>query len=563
MKKYTKRILTVGLSAALVAPLVLSNQGLINAATVKVEKGPVTFVAVDDTKGAKLSVSGKEVKLAKLDQQTGSLVGIDTAWTGTTKVALSDKGEAAFADVKAGTYALTMNVNAKTNVTRFLNYAPKTAVTKTTVVLPTLDDSGKVDRKVSGAISGTIKDGASTKVAIVGKDTTWTTVADTDGKFSVYLPVGTYDIVIFGKDADGEDDKRNEVYKEIKVVAGQNATPLDEMDASIDWAVGSEDLDFTEGKTSTKSDATSTFTNVSKEYKGTLSVPGKVTAYTLDNKGTEDDTEDDVYTRIGEAVTKYDSKAKNEAFSIKLEKAQPNKTIVIVAEDEAFNRYSKIYKFAEINPSVKADTTKNEIGQPIELTYTDASKMYGASSKLTITAVDTKDPVDPEEPLVLKTPIKLEEKTSKAANDYSVSNGKIIINPSFFINKFDAKASDYEFIITAQEGFKDQTFTQTISNSSTAAASLTVKADKGTATGTTKLTVTASGENKIKYVVSSTAPSVAKAYSAGPSGSAYTSGTDISGVDAKDKKYLAVYEVNTNNQVVKFKALTLTATQIK
>ena len=561
MKKHTKKLLSIGLSAALVAPLVLSNQGLASAVATKVTEGPVTFVAVDDTKGATLSVAGKKVTLVKLDQQTESLTSVTNAWSNTGGEDLSDKGEVAFTDVKAGKYALTLKLDSKTNVTRFLSYTPKAAVTKTSVVVPTLDEAGKLDRKVSGTISGTVTGGTETKLAIVGKDTTWTTIADAKGNFSVALPVGTYDVVIIGKDTESKDDKQNQVYKGIKVIAGQSSTPLDEMNATVDWEENANNLGFTEVKTSNKDNAASTITEFSKEYKGTLNAAGKVSAYTLD-KGASDETTDDVYTLIGESVAKADKSGKA-AFSIKLLNAQPGKNVVIIAEDEALNRYKKPYEFNEINPAVKADTTKNEIGQPIELTFTDASKSYGVASKLTITAVDTKDPADPEKPEVLKKPIELSEKTSKAANDFSISSGKIIINPSFFIDKFKAKASDYKFVIKGENGFTEQTIDQTISPSKTVAASLTVKAEKGTAIGATKLTLKVSEKNTIKYAVGSVVPTAPTAYSVAPTSTEYESGKDLLGVDSKDKKYVAVYEVNEENQVVKFKALTLTAAQIK
>lgn len=556
MKKHTKKLLSIGLSAALVAPLVLSNQGLVNAVTEKPTKGPVTFVAVDDTKGTKLNVLGKTVTLTKLDQQTGSLESVETAWNTLGNANLSDKGEVAFTDVAAGKYALTLKLDSKTNVTRFLSYTPKTSVTKTSVVVPTLDESGKLDRKVSGTISGKLKEEAVTKVAIVGKDTTWTTVTDATGYFSIALPVGTYDVIVLGNDTEGEDDKRNEVYKAIKVVAGQSSTPLDEMSAGVKWGADANKLGFTELKTSTKSDAVSTFTNASKEYKGTLSAAGKVNAYVLDDKGNADKA-DDVYTLIGEGIAKYDSKTKVAPFSIKLASIQPGKKVVIVAEDEALNRYTKEYAFTDIDPVVKPDSTKNEIGQPIELTFTDASKTYGVSSKLKITAVDKNDGAE------TPTKITLDEKTSKAANDFSVSNGKIVINSSFFINKFKAKVSDYTFAISGQNGFKDQTVDQSIVASTTAAAALSVKAEAGSASGTTKLTVSKASGNTLKIDVLSTAPTAPKAYSSFTGGTEYTSGSDITGVDKTSKKYVAVYELNAEKQVVKFKLLTLTATQIK
>ena len=554
MKKHTKKILSIGLSAALVAPLVLSNQGLINAATTPVTSGKIKFVALDDTKNT--FVKSKDVKLTKLDTQTGKVVGLAEAWVNAAAVSktTSDVGEATFENVTAGKYALTMTVNATTTVTRFVTYAPKSTelVTKVTA-LPALAD---VDKKVSGAIGGTIK-GAdeTTTVAIVGKDATWTTKTDDNGVFNVFLPAGTYDVIVVGKDTSAStDDKKNTLYKAVKVQAGQTSSPLEQMDATVAWANGENGFKFTESKVSATSNSES-FSNISKEYKGTVDRDATVSAYAVDDKKTEEKT-DDVYTLLAETTAKYDSKKATPApFSLKVPAAQPGKKIKVIVRDTAANTFEKDFTFGLLDPKFTNDSTKAEIGQPIDITFTDVTKTLG--SKKLVVKVKVKGTDDD----TYKTLEKSTGTTGDKVKDYSVASGKITINPAFFVREFAAKAQEYTFSIV-DTGFDTtkSTVDQKLAASSVVAPALTVVAEKGT-TGT-KLKVTAGTGNTIKYAKSSTAPTAPKLYSDVPTSTEYAADAEITGVDAKTTKYLAVYEVNAAGQVLKYKALTLTDKQV-
>lgn len=539
MKKHTKKLLSIGLSAALIAPLALSNQGLVNAVSNAPTEGKVIFNALDDTKKIDLDVVGKKASLTRLDSQTGSLVDYSKAWNTSVGKDLSSTGEVTFDSVKSGKYALTLQVDDKTNVTRFFNYTAKKSDTKTSVVVPLLDKFKKVDSKVTGSIGGTIEGGKNTKVAIVGKDTTWTTTADENGKFRVYLPTGTYDVVVIGndtvKDDVATDDMRNEIYKSIKVVAGQNASPFDEMIALNKWEDKENELGLNLG---------TSLSSTSKEYKGSLAKVAKVSAYTVVEG---DKPANDVYTLLGESIAKTDKTGKT-TFSIKLKKAQPDQKIAIVVEDEALNRY--VYspdKLAKINPQLKPDTTKNEIGQPIELTFTDATKSYELSDTFKVTAKLASDSGAGSA---------LKKKAGKDANDFSVSSGKITINPSVF-----SETGDYEITVTSP-GFEDQTITQKIGLSTVKVAALTVKAEKGSAEGSTKLTASAGTDNTLKYNVSNAVISTPVLYTKASVDLKAFDGKDITGVDASSNKYVGVYEINKDGQIVKFKLVTLTAAQI-
>lgn len=90
----------------------------------------------------------------------------------------------------------------------------------------------------------------------------------------------------------------------------------------------------------------------------------------------------------------------------------------------------------------------------------------------------------------------------------------------------------------------------------------------GNAPGTTKITTTASsGANKLAVLVSNApiaVPNIGEGQPAAGAGviNPYTSGADISGVDATTNKYVGIYEIDAMGKIVAFKLITLTAGQI-
>ncbi len=86
---------------------------------------------------------------------------------------------------------------------------------------------------------------------------------------------------------------------------------------------------------------------------------------------------------------------------------------------------------------------------------------------------------------------------------------------------------------------------------------------EGSADNTTKVTVGDTLTGSLKYKVSNATVATPNVGDAVTGVTAYTSGADISGVDATTNKYLAIYEVDASNNVVKFKLFTLTAADIK
>ena len=190
--------------------------------------------------------------------------------------------------------------------------------------------------KKSGAITGIVYDGTAdtatvasdATVKIVSKKTTWFTKTNKIGSFTVYVPAGTYDVIIEGKDSANADDKKNIIYKNVKVTAGQAASPLQQLNAGLNWEAADKDLDFvlTEsslaGKTSGKA---------SKAFTGKALANSIVTVYRMAS-------EDTIKIWVAEATTK-----KNGEFSVSV----PNlagKRVLFRVRDEAGNIYESDVK---------------------------------------------------------------------------------------------------------------------------------------------------------------------------------------------------------------------------
>ncbi|MFF2020166.1 S-layer homology domain-containing protein, partial [Paenibacillus sp. NPDC058177] len=89
----------------------------------------------------------------------------------------------------------------------------------------------------------------------------------------------------------------------------------------------------------------------------------------------------------------------------------------------------------------------------------------------------------------------------------------------------------------------------------------------GTNLNTTKVTTSVGAGNHLVTKVSSSLIPTPNVGDAAPTGAGvtnpYTPGEDITGVDATTNKYIGVYEVDSNNKVVAFKLIILTADDIK
>ncbi len=541
-KTLLNKTIALGLSVAvLTTPFaVLSDNGVKAAATPTT--GSIEFSLLDDD--GKTFVASDKVVFNNLSQLTGGLVDHTTAWgygDGTTGIANGGTAAVTKNTLQPGKYAVTAKVSDTLSVTSFVDVKASDKATKVkAIALPTAND---VDQKKSGKISGFVA--ADATVVIKDKTTAWTTKADTNGKFTVYVPAGSYDIIV-----DSDSDKKNNRYS-VKVQAGQNNLPFDDL---ADDSVDNDTLGYELGNDKAGEPSVNA---ASKEYKGKAIQNSTVRAYTVDDKATPETT-DDVYTLVGETVTKKaTAPATIGEFSIKLKEAQPGKKIQLVVEDEALNSSLPApVALPKIDPGFAA-TTSAVVGKDVTITFTDKSGLLLTSQDL-----DVSLKLDEEAPVKLTKVTKVGAVTS---GDYTITSGKITIRNQTILDNIKDFTQDTTFTIdVTASSFEDSTVEQVVK--AVAAPSLTASVAKATTAGV-KLTAlpTKNTTNKIHYKISSASVATPKLYST-VSGTTEltTSPTDnITGVDATTNKYLAVYELDGDGKIVKFKQLTLTATNIK
>nr|WP_254119794.1 carboxypeptidase regulatory-like domain-containing protein [Bacillus sp. FJAT-29790] len=395
----------------------------------------------------------------------------------------------------------------------------------------------------SGKISGVIAEG--TTVVIKNKDTAWTTKTDENGKFTVYVPAGSYDIIV-----DSATGMKNNKYS-IKVQAGQNNLPFDDLQVNtvVDDTLGFELGNDKASKPSVNPE--------SKEYKGKAVQNSTVRAYTVDDKGNVD-----LYTLIGETVTKKATASSTIGeFSIKLKEAQPGKKIKLVVEDEALNSYSPIGELFDkaldkIDPVLAADS-KAQVGKDVNIAFADKSGSLVTSIDLVVTLKEGTN-----NPITLTKMIKGTD--GKTTGDYKITSGKITISNQTILTNISDFTKDTVFDITVKaSGFKDSSVEQTVL--AVSAPSLTASVAKATNEGVKLTASTKVSGNTIKYKISADSIETPKLYSTVNDATTLTaSPTDnIIGVDATTNKYLAVYELDKDSKVIKFKQILLTKNNIQ
>lgn len=92
---------------------------------------------------------------------------------------------------------------------------------------------------------------------------------------------------------------------------------------------------------------------------------------------------------------------------------------------------------------------------------------------------------------------------------------------------------------------------------------LTATFGPGSASGSTAAVVNASEGNSVMYKVTQAPEPVPRQYDAVSGGTAYTSGSDITGVDAVNNNNVALYEVDSGSLVLRFTNHTLTSDEIR
>jgi hypothetical protein len=140
--------------------------------------------------------------------------------------------------------------------------------------------------------------------------------------------------------------------------------------------------------------------------------------------------------------------------------------------------------------------------------------------------------------------------------------------------KFTVTSETFVIVEVDKGGQLSNVSSSTITMNNVAAPALTATASAGSVEGATKVTaaVTANTSDTLAYEFSNvtiSTPKVGTVETLASDGTAeagsiyaYTSGNDITGVDATTNKYLGIYELNSNMQVVKFKQITLSSSNI-
>ena len=536
-KLFLNKTLVIGLAVVLFSSFSFSDKE-VEAATVKPPTGSADYSLLDDD--GKTFVPSDKIVFQNLSEFEGGIIDYKSVWRfGYNSGVNNGTAVLKSGDLKPGKYAITAKIVDDLKVTSFVtSFVTIKASTKATKVKAiALPGPNTVDPKKSGKISGHVS--ADATVIIKNKTTAWTTKANGKGVFKVYVPAGTYDIIV---DPDG--NNKNIKYS-IKVLAGQNNSPF-----KYEAAGSKIDLGYEIGKDKAGVDS---INPASKEYKGKAIPNSTVKAYSV---------VDNIYTLIGETVTKKATKGSTTGnFSIKLKAAQPGKNIKIVVEDVALNSYSTDpISLGLIDPGFTP--MKNAVvGKDVSIPFADKSgALLTAATDLAVTIEGKVYPLT-----------KILKVSGKTSGDYKISSGKITISNQsiigFLKNNQKAFESDIDFTITVKApGFKDSTFVQTIKAAN--APSLTASVTKASIEGVQlKASPTKKTDNKIYYEISPVSIDTPKLYSklnsmiSGKTLS--TSPTDnITGVDAITNKYLGVYELD-GDRVVKFKQLTLTEKNIK
>lgn len=550
---FLNKTLAFGIVVALFSSVFFLTDKEVEAATVKQTAGSVDYSLLDDD--GKTFVKSEDVVFQNLSVLEGKLVDYKSIW-GFKNIKGVSNGSAVLKSepLNPGKYAVTAIVDDNLRVTSFVTIKASTKATKVKAIA--LPDSDNVDPKKSGKIKGRVSPSAT--VIIKNKTAAWTTEADDKGVFTVYVPAGTYDIIV-----DPGENKKNTKYS-IKVIAGQNNFPF-----KYEEDISKIDLGYEMEKDKAGLDSINA---ASKEYKGKAIPNSTVKAYSVDYNNIYT-TNDDKYTLIGETVTKKATKGSTTGnFSIKLKAAQPGKNIKIVVEDVALNSYSSaVIPLGTIDPVFTA--MKNAVfGKDVSISFADKSGALLTATDLEV-SLKIKDFEDNKEKVkeLKKLSKGIDGKTS---GDYKVSSGKITISNQtiYQILKDNKESFDKDIDITISvraKGFEDSIFTQTIK--ATNAPALTASVAKASTEGIQlKASPTKKTDNKIHYKISSVSIDTPKLYSEldlkldttilGPIPSSPID--NIKGVDATTNKYLGIYELD-GDRVVKFKQLTLTEKNIK
>ncbi len=450
----------------------------------------------------------------------------------------------------ADTYQLRITANGCTTQYATAIVPVKTATTTVNAKLAWSSKSYYSEKK-SGVIAGNVVDESGNPLAGVtvkayNKNTIYeTTSAATTGAYKLYVPAGTYTLVIVGKEANSNSDTYVNISQTVKVTAGQATGPMNDTNAKTTWAsLGYPSNLGLSGLTISGSSKTVTGT----AYKGTtVSV---FTYYDLYNGSNS--LYPVQYKYLGSQKVKASGTATTGTFSIKLSEYPAGKNFTVKVIDSALNEYlEKTYETSDV-PKMTATLTGDSaatIATPTTITITEPTGVTSGNFNSNITTV--------------KATYATTTLTLTPSQYSKATKGKLIINSGVL------SAKTYTITISAT-GYNDASVTQTVGPSTTTpptnlTGTFTIKAGGGSTSGSAQFSAigTPGTGNSLAYVVSSQSTIQFKLGDTLTGHTALAAATDITGVSATSTKYIHVYEISATGAVVKAKVFTLTAAQIK
>jgi hypothetical protein len=439
----------------------------------------------------------------------------------------------------------------------------KNGATITTIVTPVLGKTKEVtmkwcsstirSAKLSGAIDGTVVDSTGTPLGGVTvkaytKDAIYqTTSAATTGAYRMYVPIGTYTLVVEGKDT--TTDYAN-ISQTIKVTAGQSAGLLTDSSGQTAWS--------SMGYESTIGLSNLSISGTSKYVTGTALKGSTVSVFLYADEVT---INDETFTPIMYkllASKKVTGKASDTTgtFSIKLSSYPAGKKIAIRVVDTALNAYEvttyETSGFDKLTATLTADT-RATIVTAVNIVETEPTGIERGNLNKSITSVVVTYGDTTETTLTL------------TSTQFSLtSKGKLVINKGVL-----PTARNYTVHIEATN-YNDLTVAQTVGASITRpptsiSGTFTLKAGGGSASGSAQFTSigTAESTNTLAYVVSDKSAIQTMLGNTLTGHTALTANTDITGLSASSTKYIHVYEITPEDAVVKARVFTLSSATIK
>jgi hypothetical protein len=427
---------------------------------------------------------------------------------------------------------------------------------KATAVSALWDDASSISKSKDGVLGGFAleADGETPESALDveaynANGTIWQTKTNASGAYKLYLSPGKYTLVV-----NGDSNSNENISTAVNVVSGERTGPMTK-DVQTAWASGASTLGYTKP----------TISSDSKTIKGTANTGCTVAAYgyiaaTTDSKGNV--LTPAVYTLLGTPVV-----AKKNAYTLTLTNYIVGETVAIRVTDPALNVYEDDSNvIANRSMTLTASTTAT-VATSTVINYAD-----GSNSKMTSYLTSNITSVTVTDTLGNPVKLKLEDKNGNAVtnvqnsyvanSDYSVAGGKITF-------KAGVLGTVQKYLVTVNgTGYDATEIGQTVGISTTAAGTIsgTFKVAAGSTEGNTQFTAIGTAEtgNSLVYEV---VPASTKAQYKGNvlqgTSTALVKGTDISGVDPTNNKCIDIYEVTSNNVIVNYKRITLSAATIK